>query len=45
MIMEKIFIESEHLKVGIKLFGAELTSVVSNETGTEFMYQPGNSLE
>lgn len=38
--MEKIFIENEYLKVGIKLFGAELTSVVSKETGTEYMYQP-----
>lgn len=29
--MEKIFIENEYLKVGIKLFGAELTSVVSKK--------------
>ena len=38
--MEKIFIENEYLKVGIKLFGAELTSVISKETNTEYMYQP-----
>ena len=38
--MEKIFIENEYLKVGIKLFGAELTSVVSKKTDTEYMYQP-----
>jgi len=40
MIMEKIFIENEYLKVGIKLFGAELTSVVSKESDAEYMYQP-----
>ena len=38
--MENIFIENEYLKVGIKLFGAELTSVISKETNTEYMYQP-----
>ena len=38
--MEKIFIENEYLKVGIKLFGAELTSVVSKESDAEYMYQP-----
>ena len=38
--MEKIFIENELLKVGINLFGAELNSVVSKETFTEYMYQP-----
>lgn len=31
--MENIFIENEYLKVGIKLFGAELTSVISKEIG------------
>ena len=38
--MEKIFIENGLLKVGIKLFGAELTSVFSKETDTEYMYHP-----
>ena len=38
--MENIFIENECLKVGVKVFGAELTSVFSKETNTEYMYQP-----
>lgn len=38
--MEIIFIENECLKVGVKLFGAELTSVVAKDTNTEYMYQP-----
>lgn len=38
--MENIFIENDFLKVGVKLFGAELTSVVAKYTNTEYMYQP-----
>ena len=38
--MEYIFIENECLKVGVKLFGAELTSVIAKDTNTEYMYQP-----
>lgn len=31
------YIENEHLKVGVKEFGCELTSVVSKETGFEYL--------
>lgn len=33
------YIENDYLKVGVKEFGAELTSIVSKETGYEFMWQ------
>lgn len=33
------YIENNCLKVGVKEFGAELTSVTSKETGSEFMWQ------
>lgn len=36
------FIENDYLKVGIKDFGSELTSIVSKENGREYLWQ-GNS--
>ena len=33
------YIENDYLRVGVKEFGAELTSIVSKETGYEFMWQ------
>lgn len=33
------YIENEKLKVGIKEFGCEITSIVSKETGFEFLWQ------
>lgn len=33
------YIENEYLKVGVKSFGCELTSIISKETGYEFMWQ------
>ncbi len=33
------FIENEFLKVGVKEFGCELTSVISKESGFEFLWQ------
>lgn len=36
------YIENEYLKVGIKEFGSELTSIVSKENGKEYLWQ-GNA--
>lgn len=33
------YIENEYLKVGVKEFGAEITSIVSKKSGFEFMWQ------
>lgn len=33
------YIENDFLKVGVKSFGCELTSIISKETGFEFMWQ------
>ena len=33
------FIENDFLKVGIKEFGCELTSIISKESGFEFLWQ------
>ena len=38
--MNNISLENKFLKVRVKLFGAELTSVFDKETHTEYMYQP-----
>jgi len=38
--MDNISLENKFLKVRVKLFGAELTSVFDKETHTEYMYQP-----
>ena len=38
--MCEVIIENEQLKVGIHLFGAELSSVYSKEFHTEYMYHP-----
>ncbi len=37
----EFFIENEHLKVGSKSQGAELTSIVLKETGREYLWQAG----
>ena len=37
--MDNISLENKFLKVRVKLFGAELTSVFDKETHTEYMYQ------
>lgn len=36
------YIENEYLKLGVKSFGCEITSLISKETGFEFMWQ-GNA--
>lgn len=33
------YIENQHLKVGVKEFGCELTSIISKETGFEYLWQ------
>ena len=33
------YIENEYLKVGVKEFGSELTSIVSKESSFEFLWQ------
>ena len=33
------YIENEHLKVGVKEFGCELTSIKSKATGFEYLWQ------
>lgn len=33
------YIENDYLRVGVKEFGCELTSVISKETGSEFIWQ------
>lgn len=43
--MENISLENKFLKVRVKLFGAELTSVFDKETHTEYISTGWNSLE
>lgn len=38
------FIENDYLRVGVKKFGAELTSLVSKKTGIEYLWQGDESI-
>ena len=33
------YIENDHLKVGVKEFGCELTSIISKATGFQYLWQ------